>query len=111
MSDPDFSYTGYEMNWITQRRTRLWLLGSSLWLVLGLGLGAAQQPAPALPEAARVALTQGQQAATAALATYDVHYLDKPLWREAIDYGMTAQRLAPRTPRALPVYRAGLHDR
>ena len=78
----------------------------SLCLVLCLGLAAGQQvgqetvqqAAQGLPEAARAALTQGQQAATAALATYDVHYLDKPLWREAIDYGMTAQRLAPERP-------------
>ena len=67
-------------------------------LVFGLGLATAQETAQTLPEAARDALTQGQQAATAALATYDAHYLDKPLWREAINFGLTAQRLAPERP-------------
>ena len=52
----------------------------------------AQTP---LPQAAQDALTKGQQAASAALATYDVHYLDKPLWRDAIEYGIAAQRAAP----------------
>lgn len=75
-------------------RVRLWM---SLWLLLCLGL-AAGQAGQGLPEEARAALTKGQQAATAALVTYDAHYLDRPLWREAIDYGMTAQRLAPERP-------------
>ena len=70
-------------------------LSFSLILCLGLAIG---QGVPELPDDARDALIKGQQAATAALATYDAHYLDKPLWREAIDYGLTAQRLAPERP-------------
>ena len=78
-------------------RRRLWALATSLSLLLYLGL-AAGQGTSGLPEEARDALVLGQQAATAALATYDAHYLDKPLWREAVDYGLTAQRLAPERP-------------
>ena len=63
--------------------------------VLTLGSSHAQS---ALPQAARDALLSGQQAASAALATYDAHYLDRPLWKEAIDFGREAQRLAPERP-------------
>lgn len=56
------------------------------------GLGLAQAP---MSEEAQRALQQGQAAASQALATYSSHYVDRPLWREAIRYGEEAQRLAP----------------
>jgi tetratricopeptide (TPR) repeat protein len=46
------------------------------------------------PEAQQ-ALAKGAQAAAQALATYDEQLLDKPLWREAINYGEQAKQLAP----------------
>ena len=58
-----------------------------------LSFGSAQT---AMPQAAQAALVEGQRSASAALATYDVHYLDKPLWKEAIEYGLEAQRLRVR---------------
>ncbi len=51
-----------------------------------------------LPSEAQQALAKGAQAAAQALATYDQQLLDKPLWREAITYGLEAQRLAPNSP-------------
>ncbi len=74
---------------------RRWLKASLLFALLW-GSGALAQAA--LSEAAREALTRGQQAASLALATYDAHFLDRPLWREAITYGIAAQRAAPDRP-------------
>jgi tetratricopeptide (TPR) repeat protein len=51
-----------------------------------------------LPEAAIEALTKGQLAATNALLSYDSHYIDRPLWREAVNYGIAAQQAAPDRP-------------
>lgn len=55
-------------------------------------LGAAQA---ALPSEAQEALRAAQAAAAQALATYDVHHPDQPLWREAYQRGEDARRLAP----------------
>lgn len=44
---------------------------------------------------AQQALAKGAQAAAQALATYDEQLIDKPLWREAINYGEQAKQLAP----------------
>ena len=52
----------------------------------------------ALPDAAQTALNEGNRAATEALATYGSHTLDKPLWKEAINKGLEASRLAPDHP-------------
>jgi tetratricopeptide (TPR) repeat protein len=54
--------------------------------------------AQGLPPEAQQALAKGAQAAAQALATYDQQLLDKPLWKEAINYGLEAQRLAPNSP-------------
>lgn len=48
-----------------------------------------------LGERARQALREGQQRAAQAMTAYPEHYPDLPLWREAIDLGLQAQRLAP----------------
>ena len=65
-------------------------LGLAAWLSL-----AAVAAQSALPAEAQEALVKGQQAASAALATYDNHFLDRPLWREAIRYGEAARQAAP----------------
>lgn len=71
------------------------LLALALGLVLVQAFGLAQ---PALPSAAQEALAKGQQTASQALATYDSHFLDRPLWRQAVEYGLAAQRAAPDRP-------------
>lgn len=48
-----------------------------------------------LPEEAAAALRAGQLAAAAAVATYQFHNPDQPLWREAIAQGERARELAP----------------
>jgi tetratricopeptide (TPR) repeat protein len=48
-----------------------------------------------ISQEAQQALAKGAQAAAQALATYDEQLLDKPLWREAINYGEQAKQLAP----------------
>ena len=62
---------------------------------VALGLALAQ---PALSATAQAALEKGNQAASMALATYSEHYLDKPLWQDAINFGLEARRLAPDNP-------------
>ncbi len=74
---------------------RTWLCSVKLWCFVGLWLTAVSIAQTPLPQAAQEALTKGQQAASEALATYDVHYLDRPLWKEAIQYGEAAQLAAP----------------
>ena len=54
--------------------------------------------AQGLSTEAQQALAKGAQAAAQALATYDQQLLDKPLWRDAITFGLEAQRLAPNSP-------------
>ena len=51
-----------------------------------------------LPPGAQAALQAGNLAASEALATYEAHFLDKPLWREAIRKGAEARDLAPNHP-------------
>ncbi|MGL4611326.1 MAG: tetratricopeptide repeat protein [Trueperaceae bacterium] len=65
------------------------MIALTCWLLL-CGWGYAQ-----LSPEAQQALTKGAQAAAQALATYDEQLLDKPLWREAINYGEQAKQLAP----------------
>jgi tetratricopeptide (TPR) repeat protein len=61
-----------------------------LFCLLFLSWGNAQ-----ISQDAQQALAKGAQAAAQALATYDEQLLDKPLWREAINYGEQAKQLAP----------------
>lgn len=65
----------------------------TLLLACAAGWGSAQG-AP-LSEEAQRALRQGQSAAARAMSTYDRHFPDQPLWREAIQHGLEARRLAP----------------
>ncbi len=65
----------------------------TLLLACAAGWGSAQG-AP-LSEEAQRALRQGQNAAARAMSTYDRHFPDRPLWREAIQHGLEARRLAP----------------
>ncbi len=62
--------------------------------VMMLSVAALAQSTPLSPEAQDV-LRKGGQAAALALASYDEHFIDKPLWREAVNYGLELQRLAP----------------
>jgi tetratricopeptide (TPR) repeat protein len=66
----------------------------SFAIIFSLSVGLSQGLAPE----AQQALNKGAQAAAQALATYDHQLLDKPLWREAINYGLEAQHLAPNSP-------------
>lgn len=79
---------------LTPFRTLRRCLLLSLILML-IQSGFAQAP---LPEAAIEALTKGQLAATNALLSYDSHFIDRPLWREAVNHGVAAQRAAPDRP-------------
>jgi tetratricopeptide (TPR) repeat protein len=80
---------------IPRASPRATLLLVVVWLGL-LGVlaprGAAQA---ALPAEAQTALRAAQAAAAEALATYEVHHPDQPLWREAYQRGEEARRLAP----------------
>lgn len=63
-----------------------------IFILIVLGAGYAQE---VLTPEAQQALTKGAQAAAQALATYDEQLIDKPLWREAINYGEQAKQIAP----------------
>jgi tetratricopeptide (TPR) repeat protein len=63
-------------------------------LALAWALSAALAQG-ALPEEAAAALRAGQAAAAEAVATYEAHFPDQPLWREAIAQGERARSLAP----------------
>jgi tetratricopeptide (TPR) repeat protein len=63
----------------------------TLCLLLWAGAWGSAQISPE----AQQALAKGAQAAAQALATYEEQLLDKPLWREAINYGEQAKQLAP----------------
>lgn len=54
-----------------------------------------------LSEEAQTALATGQTAMQVALSSYERHYPDLPLWREAIRYGKEATKLAPDAPEPL----------
>ena len=71
-------------------------LGRALLAVITLAwpLSAARAQGD-LPEAAGAALRAGQLAAAEAVATYEAHFPDQPLWREAIAQGERARSLAP----------------
>lgn len=75
------------------RTLRRYLLLSFILILIPSGF--AQAP---LPEAAIEALTKGQLAATNALLSYDSHFIDRPLWREAVNHGVAAQQAAPDRP-------------
>lgn len=74
-------------------------LSSKLFLALALtvlmaasAVGLAQS---GLSDDAAEALRAGQAAASEAIATYERHYPDQPLWQEAIEQGERARQLAP----------------
>ena len=58
-------------------------------------LSLAQEP---LSPEARDALSQGRAAMSEALATYSANFIDKPLWQDAVDYGLEARNAAPTNP-------------
>lgn len=64
-----------------------------LWLIV--------QAQSDLSQEAQTALATGQTAMQVALSSYERHYPDLPLWREAIRYGKEAIELAPDNPDAL----------
>lgn len=70
-----------------------------LSLILSLAITSSSFAQNSFPPEAQTALVKGGQAAALALATYEEHFIDKPLWREAVTYGLEAQRLAPNDPR------------
>ena len=53
--------------------------------------------APMTP-AAQAALQQGRATAAEALATYSANFIDKPLWKQAIAYGVEARTASPTSP-------------
>lgn len=57
--------------------------------------GATARGQGTLNEAAAAALSEAQAAASRAVATYERHFPDQPLWREAIAAGERAKALAP----------------
>jgi tetratricopeptide (TPR) repeat protein len=74
--------------------------GTALAIVLLVAFTTLLQAVPDaiaqdLPDDARAVLREGQQKAAQAMTLYSDHYPDQPLWREAIELGRTAQRLAP----------------
>jgi DNA segregation ATPase FtsK/SpoIIIE-like protein len=73
-------------------RVRSALIG--LLALLWIGTAAAQ----ALPDEAATALRAAQRSAAEALATYERHSPDRPLWSEALRAGTTAARAAPDHP-------------
>jgi tetratricopeptide (TPR) repeat protein len=70
----------------------------SLAVLAIVSLGSAQS---LLNPAARESLQRGHEAMRQALATYEAHYPDRPLWQEAIRAGREAQRQAPGRPEPL----------
>ena len=64
-------------------------------MALAVLFGHAASAQGALPDEAAAALREAQLAASEAVATYEVHYPDQPLWRDAIAAGERAKRLAP----------------
>ena len=56
------------------------------------GVILAQEP---LNPEARDALSRGRAAMSEALATYSANFIDKPLWQDAVDYGLEARNAAP----------------
>ncbi len=69
------------------------LLALCLYLLSGQGTLAFAQSA--LPPEAAEALSIAQRAAAEAIATYELHFPDQPLWRTAIEAGERARALAP----------------
>ena len=63
---------------------------------------ALAQPLPEtsapLPVEAQEVLSQANFAASQALATYNVQFLDKPLWQDALSKGVQARDMAPNHP-------------
>ena len=64
-------------------------------MVFSLLLGSVVYAQGGLNEAAATALKSGQTAAAEAIATYERHFPDQPLWQEAITQGEMAKELAP----------------
>jgi tetratricopeptide (TPR) repeat protein len=69
-------------------------------LLLALVLGSLSF-GQTLSTEAQAAIERGQAAMAEALATYETHFPDRPLWAQAINAGRQAVRLAPGNPEAL----------
>lgn len=69
-----------------------------IWLLATLGVAGAQA---SLPEEAAAALREAQAAASEAMATYESHRPDLPLWRTAFQAADRARELAPNRPEPL----------
>lgn len=79
------------------RRTLLLLV-----LLASLSVSFSQvNPATGLSDAAEIALESAREAAQEALATYNDHYLNLPLWQDAQFFGRQAEELAPGHPEPL----------
>ena len=70
----------------------------TLFLWLSLSVGVTQTGPEALSDEAYDLLLQGQATVNQALSTYNAHFIDKPLWQQAIRYGQRARDLAPTHP-------------
>lgn len=64
-------------------------------VVVAMLVGGTARAQVTLNEAAATALREAQAAASQAVATYERHYPDQPLWRDAIAAGERAKTLAP----------------
>ena len=76
----------------------MYRLGLIALVLMSLSIQAQPE---ALSEEAKTALATGQTAMQVALSSYERHYPDLPLWREAIRYGKQATALAPESPETL----------
>ncbi|HZJ09527.1 MAG TPA: hypothetical protein VFD39_07530, partial [Trueperaceae bacterium] len=80
---------------LSEGRARATSLAVTLVLVMLFALSMTSRAQGGLNDAAAAALKAGQEAASQAIATYEVHYPDQPLWQEAIEQGERAKQLAP----------------
>ncbi len=71
-------------------------LRSAVFTLL-LAWGSAFAQAPMTP-AAQGALQQGRAAAAEARANYSANFIDKPLWKQAVAYGVEARTASPTSP-------------
>ncbi len=69
----------------------------SVVFTLLLAWGSTFAQAPMTP-AAQAALQQGRAAAAEAQATYSANFIDKPLWKQAVTYGVEARTASPTSP-------------
>lgn len=66
--------------------------------IISLSLALAQVSTTPLSDEAYEVLLDAQATASRAMASYDAHFIDKPLWQEAIRKGVKARALAPGHP-------------